>query len=504
MLATISASIASSFGSFSQLSWITATFFIASTVSVPLSGHLTDIYGRRKGLIICYTLFGIGTLACGLSEHRLWLFLTGRVIQGLGGGALCSITSFIESDLVPLRKRALIEGLGNIAYGATLALGGVYGGAINESIGWKWAFLIQVPVIVIDAILVIMVVKVGREKPSGTMSRSIDWLGCGLIVLVIVFFQLGLTIGSTGVWTTPLVITSLAVSGVGFVALIYWELARTSNPVIPIRIMRQRTIASSQLSFFFASAATLAIIYYVPIYLEVLGSTTRQSGVRFIPYAVAFAAGSFAAGFLVKHMGRYYVINIFVQLASVLGGILLCTMSRDTRTWAPYIYLFVLGLGLGGGYVTRLMGVLSSADDDTQAVLQAASWTVESAGSSVGLAAGSAIFQKLSSSRLQVLLSGQPGVLSQLQESFDVLLVLDRSQREAVVEVYLKAVQGVLFLTLGCLVLAAVISLFMKNNIISDEPTAVVDQEGSTKHSLGSSTPHREGREDSKVVPKID
>ena len=139
MLATISASISSSFGSFSKLSWIATTFSIGASISQPLSGHLTDVFGRRKGLVLCYGLFAIGTLACGLSEHRLWMFLSGRVVQGLGGGALCSITSFIESDLVPLRKRALIEGIGNIAYGATLALGGVYGGSINEAIGWKWA-----------------------------------------------------------------------------------------------------------------------------------------------------------------------------------------------------------------------------------------------------------------------------------------------------------------------------------------------------------------------------
>jgi MFS family permease len=486
MIATISASISSSFGSFSKLSWIAATFTIASTVSVPLSGHLTDIFGRRKGLILCYALFTLGTLACGLSEHRLWLFLTGRVIQGLGGGALCSITSFIESDLVPLRKRALIEGIGNIAYGATLALGGVYGGAITEKLGWKWAFLIQVPVIAIDAILVTLVLKVGREKSSNSMPRSIDWVGCVLIVLVIVFFQYGLNSGSTGVWNTPLVIVSLAIAGVGFAVFIFWDFARASNPVLPIRIMLQRTIASSQLSFFFASASSLGIMYYVPIYLQVLGATTGQSGLRFMPYAAAFAAGSFAAGFLVKITGRYYVINLFVQLASVLGAILLCTMSQNTPTWAPYFYLLLLGLGLGGAYVTRLMGVLSSANDETQAVLQAASWTLESAGASVGIAAGSAVFQKLSSSRLHVILVGQPEVLSRVQESFTALLDLDQPQREAVINVYLKAVRGVLFLALGGMVLAAIASFFMKNNIISDEPVAVIDLEVSTKDLAGS------------------
>lgn len=496
MLATISASISSSFGSFSELSWIAATFLISSTVSIPLSGHLTDIYGRRKGLILCYGLFAIGTLACGLSEHRLWLFLTGRVISGLGGGALGSITSFIEADLVPLRKRALIEGLGNIAYGVTLAVGGVYGGAINEKIGWKYVFLIQVPVIVIDAILVILVLKVGLEKSSSSIPRSIDWVGGGFLVLAIVFFQIGLNVGSTGRWNTSLAIISLAIAGIGFVAFVFWDFARASNPVLPIRIMLQRTIASSQLSFFLASAATFCILYYVPIYLEVLGCTTGQSGLRFMPYAAAFAAGSFAAGFLVKITGRYYVINLFAQAASVLGTILLCTMSPNTHTWAPFVYLMVLGLGLGGAYVTRLMGVLSSADDETQAVLQAASWTVEAAGGSIGIAAGSAVFQKLSSSRLDVILAGQPEVLVQLQGSFGALHNLDQSQREAVVKVYLKAVQGVLFLALGSMILAAVTSLFMKNNSISDETSRVVDRETLTKDSVGSGTQHRSGEGD--------
>ena len=134
MLATISGPISTSFNSFSKLSWIQTTFLIGASVSQPLSGQLTDIYGRRKGLMACYGLFATGTLLCGLAP-ALWVFFLGRIIQGLGGGAIVSITAFVESDLVPLRKRSLIEGLGNIAYGITLALGGVYGGAINDAIG---------------------------------------------------------------------------------------------------------------------------------------------------------------------------------------------------------------------------------------------------------------------------------------------------------------------------------------------------------------------------------
>ena len=110
MLATISGPISASYNSFSKLSRIQTTFPIGASVSQPLSGHLTDIYGRRKGLIVCYGLFAVGTLLCRLAPN-LAVFLLGRIIEGLGGGAIVSITAFVETDLVPMRKRALIEGM---------------------------------------------------------------------------------------------------------------------------------------------------------------------------------------------------------------------------------------------------------------------------------------------------------------------------------------------------------------------------------------------------------
>jgi MFS family permease len=130
---------------------------IGASLSQPLSGHLTDIYGRRKGLIVCYTLFVIGTLLCGLAPV-FGVFLFGRLLQGMGGGAIVSITSFVETDLIPLCKRALIEGFGNIYYGIVFALGGIYGGGITQALSWRWAFFIQPPVIVVNAVLVFMVV----------------------------------------------------------------------------------------------------------------------------------------------------------------------------------------------------------------------------------------------------------------------------------------------------------------------------------------------------------
>ena len=475
MLATISGPISASYGSFLKLSWIQTTLPIGASVSQPLSGHLTDIYGRRKGLVVCYVLFATGTLLCGLAPS-LSVFLLGRIVEGLGGGAIVSITAFVESDLVPIRKRALIEGLGNIAYGITLALGGVYGGAINEAIGWKWAFLIQPPIIVIDAALVFFVVRIPQNKSHSSLLRRIDYLGVGSLVLAIVLFQVAMNSGGTSVgWNSPLVIVSLTVAALSFGLFVYWDFNKADNPVIPIRALLQRTIVSAQLSFFFASAANISIMFYVPIYLQVLGYSTGASGLRFIPMAICLALSSFATGFLVKATGRYYYVNILVQTSSVLGSVLICTMTRDTPSWLPFLYLGLIGIGFGGAFVTRLMGVLSSADDEKQAVIQAASWTIESTGLSFGITIASTVFQKISIGDLRALLVRKPDLLHTITTDFEALQGLTGSEKHSVTTIYLRALRVVFLVAMAEMILAAAISLVMKNNLLKDAPKEQTD-----------------------------
>lgn len=470
MLGTISGPISSTFNSLSKLSWIQTTFPIGASVSQPLSGHLTDIYGRRKGLMLCYALFAVGTLICGLATS-LGVFLLGRILEGMGGGAIVSITAFVETDMVPLKKRALIEGLGNICYGVVFALGGVYGGEINEAIGWKWAFLIQPPIIVLNGIMVFFVVKIPQVKTGTSLLRHIDYFGGFTVVLALVLFQLALNSGGTSVgWASPMVIVCFIIAALSLTIFVFWDFKKASNPVLPLRAMLHRTVVSSQTSFFFASAANVSIIFYVPIYLQVLGYSTGASGLRFIPMAAGIAASSFITGIIVQKTARYFYINIPVQICYVLGVVALCTMTKDTPPYAIFLYVTLIGIGSGGAVVTRLMGVLTSVSEPQQVVIQAASWTVESTGLALGITLASTIFEKISISNLRVLLAGNPALLANLSANFEALKGLQGAERQAVVDVYIKATRAVFFLALGEIALAALASFLMANNEVVDEP----------------------------------
>lgn len=140
--ATLSAPISASFNSLSLLSWLASAYFIANAALQPLSGRLTDILSRRTGLIFSNVFFAAGNLICGLATSE-GVMIFGRVIAGMGGGGLTAISTFVGSDLVPLRRRGVWQGFGNICFGVGAGLGGIFGGWINDTWGWRKAFLIQ-------------------------------------------------------------------------------------------------------------------------------------------------------------------------------------------------------------------------------------------------------------------------------------------------------------------------------------------------------------------------
>lgn len=133
IVATLSVPISSTFNSLSRLSWLGSSYLIANAVCQPISGRLTDIFSRRSGLIVSNFLFGIGLLICGLAKSETSI-LAGRVVAGMGGGGFNVISAIVASDLVPLRKRGIVQGVSHVCYGVGAGLGGLFGGWVNGTI----------------------------------------------------------------------------------------------------------------------------------------------------------------------------------------------------------------------------------------------------------------------------------------------------------------------------------------------------------------------------------
>lgn len=467
IVATLSAPISASFNSLSLVSWLASAYFIANAAFQPLSGRLTDIFSRRTGLVFSNTFFAAGNLICGLATKE-WVMILGRVVAGMGGGGLNAISTFVGSDLIPLRRRGVWQGFGNICFGVGAGLGGVFGGWINDTWGWRKAFLILVPLTVISGTVVFFTVKVPVKHSEKAAIKRVDFLGAATLISTLVLLLIGLNSGGNVVpWNHPLIYTTLPLSFVSLLLFIYIENSLASEPVIPVKLLLSRTVLAACLTNWFMTMSVFSLILYGPIYFQVRGLSPTQAGARLIPQSVGTAVGSIAVGLLMRRTGRYYLLNILIQLIFLAACSLLSTFDLSTSTWKPLLTFFLSGTGYSGMLTTTLIALISAVDHNDQAVITSASYAFRSTGSAIGITIASAVFQNILKLRLWATLGDRADaalIIARLRDSLDEIQKLPIEWQREVREIYMEALRGVFLTTLGIGVVAALCSLAMREH----------------------------------------
>lgn len=467
IIATLSAPISTSFSSLSLLPWLASAYLIANAACQPLSGRLTDIFSRRTGLVVSNFLFAAGNLICGLATSE-WSMIGGRVVAGMGGGGLMAIGTFVASDLVPLRKRGMVQGIGNICFGAGAGLGGLFGGFVNDTWGWRVAFLTQVPMVAISGTLVFFTVRIPPKKSEKSKLSRVDFAGAFTLVLTLVLLLLGLTSGGNIVpWNHPFVLVTLALSVVALGAFVWIESRWAKEPVIPINLLLNRTVAAACLTNWFITMVAFAGTFYIPIFFQVKGLSTTAAGMRLIPQSIGASAGSLGVGLIMNHTGKYKLLGLSSLGAFVLGVGLLNTMTFDTPEGPAFLYLFLVGSGYGAMLTVTLLAAISSVPHDHQAVVTSATYAFRSTGSTIGVTIASAVYQNLLLSRLHQRFDGLEGAedeIRRIRDSLEELQHLPEGWKEGVYEAYGVALRGVFATGLGLAVMGTVAASFMREH----------------------------------------
>ncbi|KKZ66901.1 hypothetical protein EMCG_07397 [[Emmonsia] crescens] len=467
IVGTIAAPISSSFNSLSLLSWLATAYLAANAACQPLSGKLTDIFSRRTGLVVSNILFGVGNLICGLARDE-WVMIFGRTVAGIGGGGITAISTFITSDLVPLRKRGVWQGIGNLCYGLGSALGGVFGGWMNDNWGWRWAFLIQVPCVVVSTVLVVWKVNIPVKVTDKSRLKRIDFLGAGTLVITLILLLVALNCGGNQVpWSHPLIWTTLPLSGVFLVLFIYVEEKVATEPVIPVRLLLDRTVLSACLTNWFSTMAVFAVLFYAPFYFQVQGYSATMAGLRLAPQAVGTAIGSLGSGILMRVTGRYLYFNYVSNGLVVLASALMTTYTLTTPAWQPFLHVFIFGLGYGSMLTVTLVALIAAVEHKHQAVVTSASYAFRSTGSSIGITAASAVFQNLLRTGLWSRFGDREDaakIIKKVRDSLDAINKVPADWRPGVLDAYMDALRGVFGAMLGLAVLGMFACLFMKEH----------------------------------------
>ncbi|KAF3911937.1 hypothetical protein ABW20_dc0109350 [Dactylellina cionopaga] len=455
IIATLLGPISSSFSSFSTISWVASSYLITTSAFQPLSGRLTDIFGRKAGLVAANIAFGIGTLMCGLAREE-WVLIAGRFIAGAGGGCMSSISTFIASDLFSLRHRGLYQGISNIIFGVGAGMGGYVGGLFNDSsLGWRWAFLFQVPIIILSMIAVIFVVDIPIKNTSKGALKRVDFLGATTLVSFLVMLLVGLNSGGNILpWTHPLILTTIPLSLVILCFFIYAE-SHAKEPIIPLCLLLLRTTWSACLTNLFFLMSVYALLFYGPLYFQLQGHSATAAGLRLLPNSIGLSVGSLSSGHIMRRTGKYYGLGMMVNTALVAAIAL-------TTTFLQFVAYFFIGYGYGGMLTVMLIALISSVDHEYQAVITSMSFAFRATGSTIGVTVASAVFQNVLKGQLDKRLGRgdeAEDVIKRIRENFGEVGNVPTRWKGEVVQAEMEALRAVFWVAFGLAVVGWLIGM---------------------------------------------
>ncbi|KAI0668263.1 MFS general substrate transporter [Trametes maxima] len=462
------ASIGSQFEQLQNTSWITTGYMLSMTSFQPLYGKLSDIFGRKSCLIFAYTIFALGCLFCGLARNMTEL-IAARALAGIGGGGMTTLASIVMSDIAPLRQRGTLQGFGNIAFAAGQATGAPLGGFLADSIGWRWAFLVQVPLTCLAILSVGLKLNLPRSSTGDFRAKlaRIDFLGAATLVIAVFALLFGLDRGGNVAWADRTTVASLCTSAMALAAFTAVELRWAREPFAPKRIVANRALLASYLCNLFSSAAAITLVYHISLYLQsVRGASASDVGLIFLPTIFAGVTGSLVTGLIMQATGRYYVLTVVMFMLMLAGNTLVALVTGVVKYSLAGIIIgsAANSLGYGSGITSTLIALIANAGPEDQAIATAVSYLFRSLGSVVGLSVGTTLAQDVLRQSLRSRLSGEnvDEIVQRVRESLEYLEQLEPAVREKVVYSYQDGLQAAFWFTVALSAATVVVSFFVK------------------------------------------
>jgi EmrB/QacA subfamily drug resistance transporter len=380
--------IVTDLGGQSLLTWTITIYLLASTITVPFYGKLSDLYGRKPMLMIGITLFLIGSALSGLSQNMTQLIVF-RGIQGLGAGALFPISLAVIGDLFTPAERGKYQGLFGAVFGIASILGPLLGGFLTEHGSWHLIFYINIPIGIV-ALAVIARLLPTVKRPDA--SHNLDFLGAAVFTVAVGSFLVGLTNKQTHDWGV-FEVGGLVIIGLVLGAVFVLIESRAKEPIVPLDLWKDRTYASSIVATFLVSVGFFGAAVFLPQWFQfVQGATPTTSGLYSLALLAGLIISSVGSGFLVSKTGKYKPI-IMAGLAVMAVGLALMSQIRaDTPLPVLWSWMFVTGIGIGPTLAVFTIVVQNAVPMRSLGVATSNLTFFRQIGGSIGLAAMGTVF----------------------------------------------------------------------------------------------------------------
>ncbi|MHB1627811.1 MAG: MDR family MFS transporter [Bacilli bacterium] len=399
IVATAMPTIIGDLGGFALFAWVFSLFLLAQVATIPIYGRLSDVIGRKRVFAIGVIIFLVGSLLCGAAKSMDFLIIA-RVIQGVGAGAVLPVASTIVGDIYSLQERARVQGYISSAWALASVAGPTLGGLIVQTIGWSWIFWINIPI----GLLALTGLWVFHREILTKKKHAIDWLGS--LTLVIGASSLILALVQGGVvwaWSSPPSYLSFAGFAV-FAALFIWRESRAKEPILPLDLMKRRSIAVANLIALVAGGITYGITSFTPTFAQgVLGVSSLAAGLIIATLSIGWPVAATLSGPIIIRRGYRFtgLISLFIILAAALLFALL--LKPGVNPWVLAGVTTIFGFGLGGATTTSLLAVQTVVPYAQRGVSTGANMFARTLGSALWVAILGSVMNSVVTSRLSAL-----------------------------------------------------------------------------------------------------
>lgn len=397
VVGTAMPTVIASLGGLSHYSWVFSAYLITSTITVPVWGKLSDLYGRRLFFQLGIAVFLLGSVLSGMAGTMTQLIVF-RAMQGLGAGSLVPLGMTIIGDVYTVEERGRMQAFISGVWGISSVVGPVVGGFITDQLSWRWVFYINVPF----GILAAIIMQLALKEPKRSVRPSIDYAGAALLMASITLLMLALVEGGAtlSAFASAHNLGLLAVAVVLGTLFVYVE-RRARDPIVPLEMFRNRVVAVSVSVGFLAGVAMFGAISFVPLFAQgALGSTATEAGSLLTPLMLSWVGLSIVGGRLLLKIG-YRPTTLAGLFILTLGFALLSSFQRATpRVWL-YFDLMLIGAGLGLTMLTLLVAVQQSVGRAQLGIATSLNQFSRSIGGAVGVAIMGAVLSAGLASHLQ-------------------------------------------------------------------------------------------------------
>jgi EmrB/QacA subfamily drug resistance transporter len=388
IVSTALPTIVGDLGGIDQLSWVVTAYLLAATVTMPLWGRISDLYGRKRLFQAAIVVFLAGSALSGAAQ-TIGELIAFRALQGLGAGGLMTLAMAIVADIVSPRERGRYQGYIQMVFVVASVAGPLLGGLFTDHASWRWVFYVNLPI----GAVALAVISTSLHLPVERTRKRIDYLGAALLAGGLTCILLVTTWGGREyAWGS----SEIAALGAGALVLLVAFAAqerRAPEPILPLRLLSEPVFNIVSAVLFLTTCAFFAAIVFMPLYLQlVTGASATESGLLLLPLLLGATTSTFVAGRLVTRTGRYKVFPICGLALMAIGLLLLSRLDAHSSRATAGVFLVVFGVGFGMVSQILTVAIQNAVERRDIGIATASANLFRSLGGSVGVAVFGAIF----------------------------------------------------------------------------------------------------------------